>query len=46
MILEGGQIREYGPRQTLANDPKSRFAELLKTGLEGESNLSRREILA
>lgn len=46
MILEGGQIREYGPRQTLANDPKSRFAELLKTGLEGESNLSRREMLA
>ena len=46
MILEGGQIREYGPRQTLANDPKSRFAELLKTGLEDESNLSRREILA
>ncbi len=46
MILEGGQIREYGPRQTLANDPKSRFAELLKTGLEGKSNLSRREMLA
>jgi ATP-binding cassette subfamily B protein len=34
LILEDGHIREYGARQTLANDSSSRFAELLKIGLE------------
>ncbi len=34
MILEGGRIREYGPRQQLKNDPDSRFFALLQTGLE------------
>lgn len=34
MILGEGQIMEYGDRQTLADDPNSRFASLLKTGLE------------
>ncbi len=34
LILEGGQVREYGPREALRNDPGSRFAELLRTGLE------------
>jgi ATP-binding cassette, subfamily B, bacterial len=34
LILEGGRIREYGEREALRNDPDSRFAELLRTGLE------------
>ncbi len=35
MILEDGQVCEYGPRDELADDPDSRFAELLRIGLEG-----------
>jgi ABC-type multidrug transport system fused ATPase/permease subunit len=34
MILEKGRIVEHGPRAVLAADPGSRFAGLLKTGLE------------
>ena len=34
MILDGGQVAEYGPRQQLAGDDGSRFAQLLQTGLE------------
>ena len=34
LILEGGRIREYGEREALRNDSNSRFAELLRTGLE------------
>lgn len=34
MLLENGHVAEYGPRATLANDPDSRFAALLRTGLE------------
>jgi len=34
LILEGGRIREYGQREALRNDPGSRFAELLRTGME------------
>ena len=34
MILEDGEIREYGEREHLVRDPNSRFAQLLKTGLE------------
>ena len=34
MILDGGRIAEKGPRQVLANDPRSRFYSLLQTGLE------------
>ncbi len=30
LILEDGQVREYGPRLALAADPTSRFAELLR----------------
>lgn len=33
LILENGRIIEYGSRENLANDPNSRFARLLKTGL-------------
>lgn len=33
LILENGRVIEYGPRENLANDPNSRFARLLKTGL-------------
>jgi ATP-binding cassette subfamily B protein len=34
VILENGEIRECGPRERLANDPNSHFAELLRLGLE------------
>lgn len=34
LILQDGQIQEYGGRAQLANDPQSRFAQLLQTGLE------------
>ncbi len=34
LILEEGQVVEYGPREALAADPGSRFAGLLRTGLE------------
>ena len=34
LILESGRIREYGEREALRNDPRSRFAELLRTGME------------
>lgn len=34
MILDRGRIAEFGPRESLANDPDSRFANLLKVGLE------------
>jgi ABC-type multidrug transport system fused ATPase/permease subunit len=34
MILEQGQIAEFGPLEQLASDPDSRFAQLLRTGLE------------
>ena len=34
MILEGGRIREHGPRERLASDPGSRFYQLLRMGLE------------
>jgi ABC-type multidrug transport system fused ATPase/permease subunit len=34
MILEKGEIREYGERTKLAGDPDSRFYSLLQTGME------------
>lgn len=34
MILDDGQIAEYGDREWLAKDPTSRFSGLLQTGLE------------
>ncbi len=34
MILHDGTIHEYGSRHHLANDPTSRFYQLLQTGLE------------
>ncbi|HSL29571.1 MAG TPA: ABC transporter ATP-binding protein [Anaerolineales bacterium] len=34
MILESGQVMEYGHRKQLAADPGSRFYQLLQTGLE------------
>jgi ATP-binding cassette, subfamily B, bacterial len=33
-ILEGGRIVEQGARETLADDPSSRFAGLLRSGFE------------
>jgi ATP-binding cassette subfamily B protein len=34
MILEDGQVLEYGERLALAADPASRFSRLLQTGME------------
>jgi ABC-type multidrug transport system fused ATPase/permease subunit len=34
LILEDGQVAEYGPRASLAADPDSRFSRLLRSGLE------------
>lgn len=34
MILENGNVVEYGKRQTLLQDQNSRFSYLLKTGIE------------
>ena len=34
LILEEGHIAEHGDRQRLAGDPASRFANLLRTGLQ------------
>jgi ATP-binding cassette subfamily B protein len=34
LILEDGQVRESGERQTLAANSESRFYHLLQTGME------------
>jgi ABC-type multidrug transport system fused ATPase/permease subunit len=34
MILDRGRVAEHGPREQLARDHSSRFAQLLQTGLE------------
>jgi ABC-type multidrug transport system fused ATPase/permease subunit len=34
MVLENGECQEYGPRAALERDPASRFAGLLRAGLE------------
>jgi ABC-type multidrug transport system fused ATPase/permease subunit len=34
LILEGGKLVEHGPRTELVNNPNSRFAGLLRTGLQ------------
>jgi ATP-binding cassette subfamily B protein len=34
LILDDGRIAEHGPRAALAADPESRFARLLRAGLE------------
>ncbi len=34
LVIEDGCIVEYGARESLANDPQSRFYHLLQTGLE------------
>jgi ABC-type multidrug transport system fused ATPase/permease subunit len=34
MVIENGRILEYGPREALAHAPDSRFAALLRVGLE------------
>ncbi|NTU85404.1 MAG: ATP-binding cassette domain-containing protein, partial [Chloroflexales bacterium] len=34
VILDDGHIREEGPREALAADPRSRFSELMRVGLE------------
>jgi ATP-binding cassette subfamily B protein len=33
-ILDGGRVREEGPREALAADPRSRFSALLRVGME------------
>jgi ABC-type multidrug transport system fused ATPase/permease subunit len=34
LILEDGRVREHGPRDRLAADPRSRFSELLQVGMQ------------
>lgn len=34
LIIEGGRIQEYGPREDLASDRSSRLSALLRTGLD------------
>jgi ATP-binding cassette subfamily B protein len=34
LVLDGGQVREYGPRNALAADPTSHFAGLLRAATE------------
>ena len=34
LILEDGEVVEYGERQALAADPDSRLSQLLVTGME------------
>jgi ABC-type multidrug transport system fused ATPase/permease subunit len=34
LILKDGRVVEFGQREALARDPESRFASLLRTGLE------------
>ncbi len=34
LILDGGRVAEHGPRRRLADDPGSRFSQLIRTGLE------------
>ena len=34
MVLEGGELLEFGARQELVSDPASHFSGLLRTGLE------------
>jgi ATP-binding cassette, subfamily B, bacterial len=34
LILEEGRVRENGPRESLARNPQSRFAQLLNVGIE------------
>ena len=36
LILEQGQITEFGARTALAANPQSRFAALLRVGMEQE----------
>ena len=35
LVLEGGRVLECGPRQSLASDPASHFARLLRAGFDG-----------
>ncbi|MHA1993928.1 MAG: ABC transporter ATP-binding protein [Candidatus Hodarchaeales archaeon] len=34
MLLEDGKVREYGARLQLLKDPKSKYSQLLRTGIE------------
>jgi ABC-type multidrug transport system fused ATPase/permease subunit len=35
LVLDHGRVAEFGPRAALAADPASRFAGLLRSGVEG-----------
>jgi len=37
LVLDGGRAVEYGPRMSLAADPTSHYARLLRVGLEASS---------
>ncbi len=34
LILDGGRVVEFGPRERLMADPNSRFSGLLRAGLQ------------
>ena len=36
LILDNGRIVEYGPREQLAQDSSSRFAQLLATSVDSD----------
>jgi len=40
VVLDEGRVVEHGPRNTLANDPASRFSALLRVGLDQEPALA------
>ena len=46
LILEDGCVVEYGKRETLANDPTSRFAQLLRLNTDAEFIVPDEEVRA
>ena len=46
LILEDGRIVEYGKRELLANDPASRFSQLLRLNTDTEFVVSDEEVRA
>ncbi len=46
LVLGGGEVLEYGPRAELAQDPRSRYAQLLRAGGAGRREADLDEVLA
>jgi ATP-binding cassette, subfamily B, bacterial len=45
VILQDGQIAEYGPQQILASTPSSSFAQLLRVGTDAALALEQEEVV-